>query len=138
MALFTLLTGRLLDAVANKEYVMGRSVRHSIGLNTEADDVLMAVCNTLISLFNRLCVHLLSLTLSSALFLDPDHSFFTSLLATLTALITTDGVALETGAGNKYNTNRPKGKLNSTQVRSRCWLERSACCCSCCRRCTTR
>lgn len=99
---------------------MGRRIKHSIGLNTEADDVLMAVCNTLISLFNRLCVHLLSLTLSSALFLDPDHSFFTSLLATLTALITTDSVALETGAGNKYNTNRPKGKLNSTQVGSRC------------------
>lgn len=31
-------------------------------------------------------------------------------------MITTDGVALRSGAGNKYNTNRPKGKLNSTQV----------------------
>lgn len=31
-------------------------------------------------------------------------------------MITTDGVALRSGAGNKYNTNRPKGKLDSTQV----------------------
>lgn len=116
MSLFTLLTGRLLDAVANKEWVTKRWVKHSIGLNTEADDVLMAVCNTLISLFDRLFARSLSLTHSSALFLDPDHSFFTSLLSTITALITTDSVALESGAGNKYNTNRPKGKLNSTQV----------------------
>ena len=107
-------------------------------MNTEADDVLMAVCNALISLFDRLCVRGLSLTPSSALFLDPDHSFFTSLLSTITALVTTDSVALESGAGNKYNTNRPKGKLNSTQVAARWWLEHSACCCSCCRRCTTR
>ena len=31
-------------------------------------------------------------------------------------MITTDGVALRSGAGAKYNTNRPKGKLDSTQV----------------------
>ncbi len=31
-------------------------------------------------------------------------------------MITTDGVALRSGAGTKYNTNRPKGKLDSTQV----------------------
>lgn len=87
-----------------------------MGLNTEADDVLLAICNTLIALFDRLYLHRGRFTPSASIFLDPDDSFFTSLLSTLVALVTTDSVALQTGAGNKYNTNRPKGKLNSMQV----------------------
>lgn len=35
----------------------------------------------------------------------------------LVATVTVDTVALANSAGAKYNTNRPKGKLNSTQVR---------------------
>lgn len=54
---------------------------------------------------------------STSYFLDPYQSYFTPLLSTLVALNVTDAVSLETGAGNKYNTNRPKGKLNSMQVR---------------------
>lgn len=53
---------------------------------------------------------------SKSIFLDPNDTYFAPLLSTLVALVTTDSVALETGAGNKYNTNRPKGKLNSMQV----------------------
>ncbi|CBK25542.2 uncharacterized protein [Blastocystis hominis] len=64
-----------------------------------------------------LCMLLLSLFRSfQSLFLDPNESYFAPLLNTLVALVTTDSIALETGAGNKYNTNRPKGKLNSMQV----------------------
>ena len=75
-----------------------------MGLNTEADDVLLAICNTLIALFDRLYSHRGRFTPSASTFLDPDDSFFTSLLSTLVALVTTDSVALQTGAGNKYNT----------------------------------
>ena len=45
--------------------------------------------------------------------LDPDYTYFPSLVAT----VAVDAVALANSAGAKYNTNRPKGKLDSTQVR---------------------
>ena len=78
--------------------------------------MLLAICNTLIALFDRLYSHRGRFTPSASTFLDPDASFFTSLLSTLVALVPTDSVALQTGAGTKYNTSRPKGKLNSMQV----------------------
>ena len=49
--------------------------------------------------------------------LDPDYTYFPPLLNVLVATVAVDAVALANSAGAKYNTNRPKGKLNSTQVR---------------------
>lgn len=67
-------------------------------------------------LSSRACIFPLFFLTSKSIFLDPNDTYFAPLLSTLVALVTTDSVALETEAGNKYNTNRPKGKLNSMQV----------------------
>lgn len=69
--------------------------------------------------------------------MDPNDFYFASLLNTLVALVTTDSIALATGAGNKYNTNRPKGKLNSMQVGHSAFFSSRNSNSNCSKRCTT-
>lgn len=57
------------------------------------------------------------LIFSAFVLLDPDYTFFQPLLNVLIAMVKTDGVALRSGSGGKYNTNRPKGKMDSIQVK---------------------
>ena len=52
--MFAVLTGRLLDQMSNKECNSANGVTSRIGKNTEADDVLLAICTTLLSLFRNL------------------------------------------------------------------------------------
>lgn len=93
-------------------------IHHRIGKNTEGDDLLVDICNCLFSLLKQLYSFFLSFLIiySTSYILDPNQSYFTAFLSTLVALNVTDAISLETGSGNKYNTNRPKGKLNSMQV----------------------
>lgn len=103
--MFALIVGRLFDTLLNPEYVLMIPFILSIGNNTEADDLLASLGVSLKGL----------VTMYSNRLLDPDYGYFEPLLNVMVALVTTDGVALRSGAGNKYNTNRPKGKLDSTQ-----------------------
>lgn len=57
-----------------------------------------------------------SLMRSAFPLLDPDYTYFPSLLNVLVATVSVDAAALANASGAKYNTNRPKGKLDSTQV----------------------